>query len=672
MNSELPEQLHPDLLNEFYAECDELLAMMRGRITSLQHAQSVADRAVEIEELFRAAHTLKGNCGIVGIDAAEGVAHALEALIRAVDRGQLALSDALLDSMFLGVEQLWEFLTAHRNRTALPDLGLLMAAWQRFGSSHPSADDSRDPTTLGGGLLPPRDTNASFASDDDAVWICTFAPSSALQAQGIGIESVKARLAEMGEVLTCQPVIDSDKGLNFRLSVRMTPARWREGRELWARLGLVFDTVAAETEPALPPLSEESMPAQPLTESDTHLSSFVRVGLPQLDELMRLASEIMTYRGRLSSRLQEHFHGNDDLKHLDYSLGRSVRALCATVNQVRLVPISEIFSRIPYAIRELTRSGTADVRLRIQGDNIEIDKHLVDRLREPVMHLVRNAVAHAFEPSVDRVKQGKSAPGNILLRAKRTADLLEISVSDDGKGIDPSEVMRRASELGLPALPDEDPSSLLRTLCLPGFSTREFADRVSGRGVGMAIVDRTMMDLGGRLGLSTVLGAGTEFTLRVPLHLSILEGMIVKAGGHLCAVPQSGVDQIVSVDTSSVRAIGTREFLHWRDTLLPLVRLRTFLGASPGTGQQLIVLVIVAGDSKFGLGVDSVQGRKEFVISSFRDPLVRVPGISGATDLGDGRPVLVLAPEFLCPRTDVSDPAVELKSPPNDHAHRAL
>jgi two-component system chemotaxis sensor kinase CheA len=281
----------------------------------------------------------------------------------------------------------------------------------------------------------------------------------------------------------------------------------------------------------------------------------------------------------------------------------------------------------------------------LEGEHTEIDKYLVERLKEPLLHLVRNAFAHAVETPAERRAAGKPAEATIHLRAARAGDSVEIQIADDGRGVDGAAVAARAAALGIKTPDTMDAAGILQVIGQPGFSTRDTADRAAGRGVGMAVVLATVRELGGSVRLRTELGRGSEFTLRLPLTLAIADALIIRVATQLCALPQGQVDEVFQVPAAEVRTIQRTEVVPYRGALLPVTRLRTLFGAEPAGESGALTIVVVGSErGATGLVVDRVQSRREIVIRTLTDPLVRAPGIAGATELGDGRPILVLDP----------------------------
>jgi chemotaxis protein histidine kinase CheA len=283
--------------------------------------------------------------------------------------------------------------------------------------------------------------------------------------------------------------------------------------------------------------------------------------------------------------------------------------------------------------------------LDLQGQQTEVDKYIVERLADPLLHLVRNAVSHGLETATERVAQGKPAEGMLTLSAWDSGDMVTIELADDGRGIDPERVAERARSLGL--LNGEslqDNARLLDVLCMPGFSTREQADRVSGRGVGMDVVQNTVHELGGTLSLTTDVGRGTRFTMQLPLTLTIMDALIVSAGGHTFAIPLPAVREAIEIDPSAVTSLENNALLRYRGRVLPLVRLQQVFRLPAEQERAGYGLVIGQESHMLILSIDRLLDKREIVVRPINDPLVQVVGISGATELGDGRVVLILDP----------------------------
>lgn len=644
MSSNSPEGLRKDLLDDFYAECDELLGVARAAISQVETAFKAGQTSgAGLDSLFRAMHSLKGICAIAGVRPAEDLAHGLEDLLRLLTKGELAVSALIVDRLLAAMEQLARIIAAHRAQRALPGID---ADLQAIRALMPA----KSPTPVSAAPVAPTPVPEAGESDPVAaarrrglgIWRVVFSPSPELDKRGVRVNVIRERLSQVGEIVSAAPAVQPG-GLRFVFVF----AASREPADLaaWEQDGVTFELVGAPSVPA--PAVAPAEPRVDVDESALSLtpSHLVRVDLSQLDDLMRITGEIIIHRSRLQDRLGAGVVSGDDLKDIDAALGRSLRELRAAVSRVRLVPVAEIFSRMPYVVRDLARDSQQQVRVVLEGESTGIDKYLVERLKEPLLHIVRNALSHAIEPANARRAAGKPAEATLRLGAARSGGSVEIAVSDDGRGIDAGALANRARSLGLKVPDVLDPRALLALLCHPGFSTREVADRGAGRGVGMAVVRDTVQQLGGTLTLETEHGRGTTFRLRLPLTLSIADVVILRVGDQRCALPQAHIDEIFQIAASEARTIQQTEVVPYRDALLPFVRLRGLFGITEASSDPQLTVVVVRTDrGATGLVVDRVESRREIVLRPLSDPLVQVPGIGGATELGDGRPLLVLDP----------------------------
>jgi two-component system chemotaxis sensor kinase CheA len=646
VSPEFSPDLHAELLDDFYAECDEHLANLRGQLVLLEVSldNSRANPAA-LESLYRSFHTFKGNAAIVGLGLAEELAHAAEGLLRALTRCEIPVTAGALDLLGQAGHKLEQIVTTFRLKQPLPDTTALLAQFRPYCATvtTPAAPWLADPSTVAS------DPIAETAAQHGLLaWQAIFSPTADLDARGVNLTAVRARLGALGRILRVVPSIHPGGVMTFEFALALRAvvtdlAAWAaDGIALTAREepGSVDDPVLPEREGRTGdhPSVDETAPASMFI-APSHI---VRVDLGRLDELMRIAGEMVIHRSRLEERIARLTGDRTALQEVNLAFVRSLRELRTAITRVRLVPMAEIFTRLPFVTRDLSRETGKKLRLVLEGQETEVDKYLVERLKEPLLHLVRNAVSHGVESPVERQASAKPEEATLLLRAAATGDSVVIQIRDDGRGIDLTRVAQRAKALGLVVPEPLDGTALLNLLCAPGFSTREQADRAAGRGVGMAVVANTVRELGGSLSLDTSPGQWTQFTLRLPLTLSIAGTFIVSAGAQTCAVPQGFVEEIFRIATADVRRINQAEVVSYRSGVLPLVQLRSIFGAAPTESAHVTVLVVSSERGTAGLVVDRVHGQREVVVRPMRDPLIHVRGISGATELGDGKPVLIL------------------------------
>ena len=648
MNADVPPELNAQMLDDYFAEADEHLVGVRQALLQLETSVGKAEPEIKvIEDLYLNIHSFKGISAIVGLAPAEAVAHATEDFLRLMRGGKAPLTEKGLAVLAMSAQKLEQVVAAFRSRAPLPGYESLLAELKErceqcsLQSLDATIEQTSSPRFMDPGL---RLSMEEAKSRGRLLWVYTFSPSQTLDSQGTNLNTIRHELSKIGDILKTTPLV-KQKGViafEFFLSSKETPtdiAAW-EAKGVSVRpaepaghepteSGVSSATGEAEHNPFLAP------------------SHVVRVDLKRLDELMRIAGEMVIHRSRLESQLARLRNTNRNLdlrgvQEVSGGLSRSLRDLREGIMRVRLVPVAEIFARMPFVVRDLARQAQKKVRLKLAGQETAIDKYLIERLKDPLLHLVRNAFSHGVESAAERAAAAKPEEATIELRASAAGDCVLIRVRDDGRGINPNAIVQRAKKLGLNVPDSVDNDAILGIICSPGFSIREDADRASGRGIGMAVVCSTVRELGGTLNLESDEGRGTEFTIRLPLTLAIAETFIVTGAGQTCAVPQSFVREILQTSEAQIQIVNGVEVIPYRQGVLPIVRLSALFQLSPTPKSKSRLLVIESDRGTVGLLAEEVIGQREVVVRALRDPLIHVRGISGATELGDGKPVLIL------------------------------
>ena len=472
----------------------------------------------------------------------------------------------------------------------------------------------------------------------ERAWRVTFTPTSELAARGVNVAAVRGRLQAVGEVVHAEPS-SVPGGVRFHFLLA-APADADLGG--WADDGIAV-------EPYQPPPGSDVAPAPLRSAAGFAPAHLVRVDLGRLDDLMRAVGELVLSRARLEAglaRIAVYLPPRErrELEETAQTIERQLRDLREGVMRVRMVPVRDLFARMRLVVRDLTRETGKEVELVVTGEETEIDKLVVERMADPLLHLVRNAVSHGLEPAAERAAAGKLPKGRITLRAAAAGGMIVLEVEDDGRGVGVDAVFARARAAGLvPPDAPADPAAVLDLLCTPGVSTRDQADRGSGRGVGMDVVRLAVEGLGGSLTLDSRPGQGSRFTARLPLTLVVADVLTVSVGGQTYAIPQRDVREVVPVEPGTTTVLENNELIRYRGGVLPLLRLGDIFG-HPRSAGAFVALVTGEGAAAIALAADRAIGLREVVVRALADPLVQVPGIGGATELGDGRPILILDP----------------------------
>ena len=384
----------------------------------------------------------------------------------------------------------------------------------------------------------------------------------------------------------------------------------------------------------------------------------IRVDLDKLDRLVNLVGELVITQAMLAQRLAENAMGGiselSDLEHLTRELQESTMA-------IRAQPMKTVFSRVPRIVRELEGETGKRVRLEVDGEMTEVDKTVVERIGEPLTHLIRNAVDHGLEMPDVRVAAGKPAEGVVRLSAAHQSGRIVITVADDGQGINRARVKAKAIEKGIilpdAALTDEEIDNLIFA---PGFSTAAAITNVSGRGVGMDVVRKNIQALGGRIGIQSREGFGSSFSLSLPLTLAVLDGMIVTVGEQTFVIPLGHIVESLRPTDLSLNRLGPDgQLLDVRGAYVPVLRIADHLGiANAQRNATDAVLIVVEGDhGQAALVVDSIQDQRQVVVKSLEANYQAIDGVAGATILGDGRVALIVDVDALTTRGRFSNRA---------------
>lgn len=642
-------------MDDYYAECDEHIVNMKRSLLALEAAldEPLGEQFAAIE-LFRALHTVKGLSGMVRVGPAERLAHALEDYLRGLRDRRAKVTPSVLGLVSEGLRLLEQIIAARRANVAMPPIEPF---FERLGQGEAIPRNAPQPLPLSESSSAPRELASQqppqpegHRAIEDAlrrglrVYLCRFTPSAEFASRGVGVDMIRRRLGEIGEILAAVPrVVQGGVTFEFTVATDAEEAVLATLKEL----GVQWESLQAPeppSKPVVPPTeSRNSTPTPSLAPPNV-----VRVDLARLDELLRGLGDLVISRARLEEGLRalESKVGEASLRSLyetNQTIERQLRSLRESIMRIRMVPIGEVFQRMHFAVHDLAREAQKQVSLRFTGHDTEMDKMVVERMMDPLLHLVRNAVSHGLESPEERVRCGKPPVGTLSLRARAAGDSVYIEVEDDGRGIDIEQVVAKARAMGLVASDATlDEATLLDVLCAPGFSTREDADRAAGRGMGMAVVRSAIQELGGTLSLRTERGKGTWFGIQLPLTLAIMNAFLIVCGGRIFAVPQPNVREIIPLDISSVTVLEKNEIVVYRGSALPLVWLARLFNLPISSSPSAIVLVVGEGANSVGIVVDRIVGQREIVVRALSDPLVQVPGVSGATELGDGRVVLIL------------------------------
>jgi len=652
-----------EFLSAFVAEADEQLTLAGAKLLALEASARKGERDPRaLRDLFRAMHTIKGLSAMVGVEPIVGIAHCVETVLRDAEQGSGALGSGASDLLLQAVHAMDTCVRAVERGAPAPEPSsvLLSSIEALVAGPDPIAAASRiarlrlDPV-IERKLEPfERDLLLKGAREGRRALRLDFAPSPERAAQGQTISSVRDRISALAEIVRVLPIsVASADGAPAGIAFALLLLTSTADDLLAAAAGVdtkVIHSIAEVNESAAAPLlpARDGLPVDPEPEGPRR--NLLRVDVARVDDAMERLASLLVIRSRLVNAIAKAAGAGADVRELTLIANensRSLRDLRASILQVRMVPVTELVARIPLLLRALTRASGRQVRLEVETGGAELDKAVAERVFPAIVHLVRNAVDHGIEPPHERALAGKPAEGAIRITSSaRSNSRLELVVRDDGRGVDRAALAKRAGV----AVPDSD-AELLELLCQPGFSTRDQATTTSGRGMGMDIARRIIVaDLGGELTVQSEIGRGTTFTVKIPLTVAIVDAFVVECASERFVVAVSMIEEILELGAeplgapavSSGASVKPMGMIQRRGESLLLYDLAALLGLPPGGSPPRRALVVRRTGQPVGFALGRIVGQQEAVVRPLVDPLIVVAGIPAATDLGDGRPTLVL------------------------------
>jgi two-component system, chemotaxis family, sensor kinase CheA len=670
---------------DFFSEAQEIIDGLSRNLLTLDelHRKGLSDPAL-VNEAFRAVHTLKGLSSLFGAATMGNAAHHLEDILDDLRLGRVPLDDSIIDILFRAVEVFNELLANEKAGLPPPSEvveGLLGRIRQLGAPPGPSASApvayDLDVGMLA--VLTEYEEHRLRANIEEGRRLYRLRVRFDLVTIDKALEEIKERAKKFGEIITYLPTGDTGSTDTIELDLlmasnadpltlgralgaeniqveevpRLDPAAQQQ-REAESSAGDAQRAVAAEKGLSLTPAVARELVAGREKESTSlrSVSQTVRVDIRRLDHLMNIVGELAIVRGSLS-RLADRVRGDGErtlameLQRLHRSFERRLAEMQAGILEVRMVPLGQVFERLARVVRQISREVKKDIRLVITGSETEIDKLIVEELSDPLMHMIRNAIDHGIESAERRAEVGKPATGTIALNAFQKGNHVMLEVEDDGRGIDEVAILDRAIRLG--KVSPEEARELTRPevlglIFLPGLSTRDSVDDLSGRGVGMDVVKYNISKLGGVIDVHSEAGIGTKIAITLPITLAIVSALLMTAADHTFAMPLSSVSEAIPFDATLVRYIDGRAVMSLRGTTLPICRLDEMFGlqrnGSPPRRQFAVVAQL--GTRRLGVVVDQLVGEQDIVIKALGPSLSDVRGFAGATELGDQRVGLVL------------------------------
>ena len=624
----------------FVAEAREYLRSMNEAMVELE---SRPDELEYVEVMFRACHTVKGMAGMMDLAAVNETAHALEDLLNSMRDHKVKAEGDIAELVFRSLDALEAMVTAvERSEEAREAPGLVdelrsAAEGPPEGKRRRKASKSKRKGAAVTKVVPEAKRTVLFIRFARR---CSFPAARAF----VILKEI-ARTATVIDSVPSEEDIDKEHVFE-ELTVTVEPEKGFD--ETIRRIASMLDIDEVRMGEKATPVDRWKRIVTAKASSpqaiDLPAAQTIKVGMSKLDELLEDVSELVIARSRLVERTSS--HDDRELADITAHLDKLTSEIQAKVLGIRMIQIESVMARFPRMVRDIAKSQNKEIEFTVDGGSIELDRTVIDRISDPIMHVLRNCVDHGIESKQERKKAKKRARGHIRVVASKQQDHVLIEISDDGRGIDYDSIRAKAVERGLMTSEQADAAlarDLLELLFHPGFSTKKEISKVSGRGVGLDVVRRGVEDLGGSVMISSSKGAGTTISLWLPFTLAIIDAMLVSIADQTYAVPMGMISESHRFQPSDVKTIRTREVVQLRGEVIPLIRMRNFFGIPEDDAAPAVsALIVQSRERRAALAVDGLMAHQQIVVKSLDDRLRKVRGVSGGTILGSGKIALIL------------------------------
>jgi two-component system chemotaxis sensor kinase CheA len=644
-----------ELLESFLVETQEILDTLDQDLMDLESQPQNFDL---LNSIFRSFHTIKGTSSFMGFEQITHITHHAEDILNKLRKAELQVTSEIVDALLEVYDWLKLLLKkAKANDTEAVDYTKTLEKLTKITSP----DTHKEQPTAN--VTPTATTVVADTQQSSLVDSLLSDPSFGKKGDYFTDDElalISKAFDEINRSMSSTGTTGAPTAPQTQLPSTPPPAEAKPVVAEQAPPPPKPTPVAAETKPAPVPKRAAAEPEEKTVTKTTAAATetTIRVDVNRLETLMDLSGELVLGRNRLAQVTQEllaRYEDHDFLRELQEtssSIDFITTELQSAIMKTRMVPISKIFQKAPRIVRDLSKEFGKDIELVLRGEETELDRGIIEELNDPLVHMLRNSCDHGIEKPEEREKTGKNRKGTLILDAEHEGNHIVVSIIDDGKGMDPEKIKLKALEKGL--ITPEQAQTLseresLNLIFAPGFSTAEKITSVSGRGVGMDVVRTNIQKLKGIIEIESRPGTGTTFTIKLPLTLAIIQGLLVRVQNEIYALPLSAVVEVVNTDLSQIYSVNQHEVIRIRNQVFPLIRMDKVLKA-PSSVESLenrYVVVVGLADRRLGLVVDELLGQKEIVIKSLGEYLGHIRGISGSTILGDGRVIMIIDIEEL-------------------------
>ncbi len=649
---------------EFISEAEEILEALTVDIQQLETGvQKNAVRPELINKIFRNFHSLKGISGMVGFEKISGFTHDLETTLDRLRLGKLELTANTVDLLFQAIDLLNRMVNevSKSGEEQSDPSGLLQkinelvegqSQTQESGLSELNLDEQ---TIKSFTEYEEHRLRENLKQELNLFSIRLRLDSSTFDQD---LRSITEVLSNYGEIISTLPSFDISAGANvmvFRLIFGTTKSKQNLAQVIERDDVEIINIRKKSKAPIASVVEEQPDVEKAVDDSLKSLSHTVRVDIQKLDEVMNIIGElvivkaVITNLSRQITSLQGNSSAGLSLLRSAAELEKKLNDLQRSVIEIRLVPIGQIYNKLSRMIRKLSRETNKQIELIFFGEDTELDKILIEQLSDPLMHIIRNAIDHGIESAEERKRNGKSEKGTIQLGAFQRGNNVVIQIQDDGRGIQIKKIQELARKKNL--IPKEhtiDIKECVDLIFSPGFTSSDQITELSGRGVGLDVVKKNISDLKGTINVTSEQGKGTRFEITLPITLAIIQALIVRTSGRKYAVPLSSVSETVRIQQSEIRTVDRKEVYYLRDRTVPLIRVSdVFQLDNTNHRDKFFAVIVKIGEQSAGLLVEEMLGQQEIVIKTMGEKLKNIPGIAGAAEIGEQKPILVIDAESI-------------------------
>lgn len=645
--------IYKQFTDDAIIEIEENLTKIKTELIEFENLIGEGNMSRKVlNQLLIPFHTIKGISGMVGFKEIQDISHFVESYIKFLADKESVFTKEAFDAIFDSIKLTETLLVIYKESKFVElekykdDISRLIELLSRIVMEE-EVTKQTPKVELNHLSDDTQSEIENYLKQGFDVYFIHFTPSPELYQKGININSFREKLSSIVKIIESKPTRDKDGKIIFEI-ICATKENL-ESLDVIKQANVVLNKIAAAKKSIIEISKTVEQTETPVTQFKKFSSTnVIRIELNKIDELINMVGDLVIVRSRLDlfiKNMKSTLPASvlRSLSEINSQFERKIRSLRDGIMNTRLVQIGEIFDRMKFVVRDLVRGSEKQIKLEVYGCETEIDKYVVEQMFDPIQHLVRNSISHGIELPHERSKKGKNQEGRIILNAYSSGDSVFIEISDDGKGIDKSMVLNKAIELGIINKAEQiTDAELLEIICLPGFSTQSQADMGSGRGVGMTAVKQIVDELGGKIELSTQTEKGTKFKIHLPLTLAIIDAFIVETSNQTFAIPQQLISELISIELKDIQESEGFSFVNYRNKVMPIIFLNELFDIKNGDKQKYIVLVTGNSSNTVGLVVDKIKTKQEIVVRSLKDPFVRLDFISGATELGDGKAILIL------------------------------